>query len=296
MQKIKLAAPAKINLFLNITSILDDGYHELEMVMQSISLHDLITIKKIEKGIIISSNNKQIPLDERNLAYKAADLILNKYNISKGVKINIKKNIPVAAGLAGGSTDAAAVLKAISNLYDLNLGKQELYELGSKIGADVPFCIYGGTAFAYDRGDKIKQLPDISKTWLVLVNPPGEISTPEIYNLYDKKKPDIEIPTQKLLKEFKKDKKINWSAPFGNILEPITAKKVSDVLRIKEILNKYSPELILMSGSGPSVFAIVKNKNKGEKIVDNWPRKNDFIGCFHTTGYNNSTPKSIQKI
>ncbi|HKL75433.1 MAG TPA: 4-(cytidine 5'-diphospho)-2-C-methyl-D-erythritol kinase [Halanaerobiales bacterium] len=286
MNKIKLAAPAKINLFLNINSILNDGYHELEMVMQSISLHDLLTIEKIEKGIKLSSNNNKIPLDEKNLAYKAADLILNKYNIAKGVKINIKKNIPVAAGLAGGSTDAAAVLKAISYLYNLNLEKKELYNLGSKIGADVPFCIYGGTAFAYDRGDKLKQLPDISKTWLVLVKPPGEISTPAVYNLYDMMNPDIEIPTQKLLNEFRENKKIDWSAPFGNVLEKVTEKKVSDIITIKEILSKFSPELILMSGSGPSVFAIVKNKQKGEKIVANWPREKDFVGCFHTTRYN----------
>lgn len=287
MNKIKIAAPAKINLFLNITSVLNDGYHELEMVMQSISLYDLIKVKKIENGIELDSDNDKIPLDKRNLAYKAADLMIKKYNIAKGVKINIKKNIPIAAGLAGGSTDAAAVLNGISYLYNLNLAKEELYEIGREIGADVPFCIYGGTAFAYDRGDKLKQLPDISKTWLVLVKPPAGISTQTVYNLYDNMNSDIEIPTSKLLKELKKNEKIDWSAPFGNVLEKVTEKEVNDIKKIKNILTEYSPKIILMSGSGPSIFAIVKNRAKGKEIVSKWPREKDFVGLFHTTKYNN---------
>lgn len=285
MNKIKVAAPAKINLFLDITSILNDGYHELEMVMQSISLSDLITVEKTKKDIEINCSNEKVPENENNLAYQAAELIINEYNISGGVKINIEKEIPVAAGLAGGSTDAAAVLKAISYLYNLNLKKGELYDLGSEIGSDVPFCIYGGTAFAYGKGDKLRQLPDISKTWLVLIKPPIGISTPEVYKLYDQMKPDREIPTKKLLKEFEKNKKVNWSAPFANILEMITEKKISDVKKIKDILLEYSPELILMSGSGPSVFAIVKSKKEGKNIINNWPREKDYIGCFHTTKY-----------
>ena len=296
MNKIKLAAPAKINLFLDIISILDDGYHELEMVMQSISLSDIITVEKIEKGIKINCSHKKVPEDEKNLAYQAAELMINKYNISKGIKINIKKKIPVAAGLAGGSTDAAAVLKAISYLYNLNLNKEELYNLGRKIGSDVPFCIFGGTAFAYDKGDKLEQLPDILKTWIVLIKPPVEVSTPAVYKSYDKIKPKIEIPTSKLLKEFKKNKKIDWSASFANALEPVTEKMFSDISKIKQILDNYSPRLILMSGSGPSVFAVVKNKENGKNIIDNWPRKNDFIGCFHTTKYQYPQLKNAQKI
>ena len=296
MNKIKLAAPAKINLFLDIISILDDGYHELEMVMQSISLSDIITVEKIEKGIKINCSHKKVPEDEKNLAYQAAELMINKYNISKGIKINIKKKIPVAAGLAGGSTDAAAVLKAISYLYNLNLNKEELYNLGRKIGSDVPFCIFGGTAFAYDKGDKLEQLPDILKTWMVLIKPPVEVSTPAVYKSYDKIKPKIEIPTSKLLKEFKKNKKIDWSASFANALEPVTEKMFSDISKIKQILDNYSPRLILMSGSGPSVFAVVKNKENGKNIIDNWPRKNDFIGCFHTTKYQYPQLKNAQKI
>lgn len=296
MNKIKLAAPAKINLFLNINSILNDGYHELEMVMQSISLYDLLTVEKTKKGIEINCSNKKVPEGEGNLAYKAAKLMFNNYNISGGVKINIEKNIPISAGLAGGSTDAAAVLKAVSYLYNLNLKKEELYKVGRKIGTDVPFCIFGGTAFAYDKGDKLKNLSDIPKTWLVLIKPPLEVSTAAVYKSYDQIKPQIEIPTSRLLKEFKKNKKVDWSAPFANVLETVTENMVSDIKKIKKNLGKYTPELILMSGSGPSVFAIVRNEEEGKKIVNNWPRKKDFTGCFHTTKYKYPQLENIQKI
>jgi len=285
MKKTQLKAPAKINLFLDITATLNDGYHELEMVMQTISLTDFITIEKIEDGIKINCSHAKVPENKNNLAYKAAELIIDKYNIPDGVKIEIKKNIPVAAGLAGGSTDAAAVLKGISYLYNLNLKKEDLYKLGRKVGADVPFCMFGGTAFAYGKGDKLKQLTDISKTWLVLITPPLEVSTPEIYKLYDDLKPQTEINTSRLLKEFELEKEIDWSAPFNNILEAVTEKKVTEIKTIKENLKKYNPELILMSGSGPSVFAIVKNKGKAKKIVNEWPRRDDFKGCFHTMTY-----------
>ncbi|MGM0409688.1 MAG: 4-(cytidine 5'-diphospho)-2-C-methyl-D-erythritol kinase, partial [Bacillota bacterium] len=269
MNKIKLKAPAKINLSLSINGLREDGFHELEMIMQAVSLYDYITLEKIEKGIEIHCDDKRIPTDYNNLAYQAAELIINKYDINKGIKINIEKNIPLAAGLAGGSTDAAAVLKGITKLFSLNLAKKELYNLAKEIGSDVSFCIYGGTALATSRGEKITQLANIEKNYLVLVTPPVEVSTAAIYKAYDKKEINLKIPTEKLVKDINKNKNIDCSLPFANELEKVTEKRIKEVNLIKENFRKFSPELVLMSGSGPSVFAIVKNEKKANTIVKN---------------------------
>ena len=268
MNKVKLKAPAKINLSLDILGLREDGYHELEMIMQSISLHDLITVEKQSKGIDISCSDKRIPEDENNLAYQAAKIVIDSYNLNGGVRINIDKKIPMAAGLAGGSTDAAAVLKAVDYLYDVNISREKFYNLGRKIGSDVPFCLYGGTAFATGRGDSLQQLPDINKTWLVIVKPPIKISTPDIYKAYDKEKSELDIPTAKLLEQFNKNGNIEWSDSFANVLEVVTENKVKDVKIIKNMLAKYSPALILMSGSGPSVFSIVENEQQNIIIIN----------------------------
>ena len=282
MNKIKLKAPAKINLSLSIKGLREDGFHELEMIMQSISLYDYITLEKIEKGIEISCDDIRIPTDSNNLAYQAAELIIKNYNLDKGVKISIEKNIPLAAGLAGGSTDAAAVLKAMSKLFSLNLNKKELYKLAKEIGSDVSFCIYGGTALATSRGEKITQLANIEKNHLVLVTPTVEVSTAAIYKAYDKKEINLKIPTEKLVKDINKNKNIDCSLPFANELEKVTEKRIEEVNLIKDKLREFSPELVLMSGSGPSVFAIVKNEKEADRILNNWSRENDFIYKCHT--------------
>ncbi|MFW6028677.1 MAG: 4-(cytidine 5'-diphospho)-2-C-methyl-D-erythritol kinase [Halanaerobiales bacterium] len=282
MNKIKLKAPAKINLSLSINGLREDGFHELEMIMQAVSLYDYITLEKIEKGIEIHCDDKRIPIDYNNLAYQAAELIINKYSINRGIKIIIEKNIPLAAGLAGGSTDAAAVLKGISKLFSLNLAKKKLYNLAKEIGSDVSFCTYGGTALATSRGEKITQLANIEKNYLVLVTPPVEVSTAAIYKAYDKKEINLKIPTEKLVKDINKNKNIDCSLPFANELEKVTEKRIKEVKLIKENLRKFSPELVLMSGSGPSVFAIVKDEKKANKIVKNWSREDDFIYKCYT--------------
>ena len=173
---MRTKAYAKINLSLDIIGKREDGYHLLEMVMQTIDLYDEITIEKQDEGITIGCNKVYVPRDERNLAYKAAKLFIEKYNISQGVNINIKKNIPVSAGLAGGSTDAAAVLKIMNRLFNINAEDEELMKLGEELGADVPYCIKGD-CLCEGIGEKVTELKRFKDKIIVIVKPPFGIST-----------------------------------------------------------------------------------------------------------------------
>ena len=195
MNKIKILAPAKINLSLDINGIRNDGYHELEMIMQTVALYDIIKLKKIPQGIELSTSDENLPEDKDNLAYQAAQLIKNRAELTGGIAIELKKNIPIAAGLAGGSSDAAAVLKGVNKLYDLDYSYNTLVDMAKEIGTDVPFCLKGGTALATGKGDQLVQLPDINSQILILVKPPLSVSTPEIYKKYDKMTSELDITT-----------------------------------------------------------------------------------------------------
>jgi 4-diphosphocytidyl-2-C-methyl-D-erythritol kinase len=185
--------------------------------------------------------------------------------------------------LAGGSTDAATVLKGLNILFNTKLTTNQLKALGSQIGTDVPFCLQGGTAYAFGRGDSLQQLPDIEKTHFVLITPPVEVSTPTVYAKYDKYQPEMEIPTQKLIKLIKGKKEIDWSIGWANVLEPVTQRLVPQIKEIEQILAiNFSPEHVMMSGSGPSVYAVVKNKDRADYITNNCPREKDFISHCST--------------
>ena len=281
MESIEVPAPAKINLSLDIKGKLSDGYHEVEMIMQSIALSDFIKITIVDTGIEIETESENIPPGKNNLAYKAAEIFLKRTGIIKGVNIQINKEIPVAAGLAGGSTDAAAVLTGLNKLFGTNLKKNELYEMASDIGSDVSFCLFGGTALAYGRGEIIKTLPDIGIYNVLLIVPPVEVSTKEIYKEYDKIKPSANVPTDKLIKLIESDQEINWDEGWANVLEKVTIKRVDDIKRIKRKLNNFDILFQMMSGSGPAIFAIVKTKKKAYNIKKNWPWKKDRL--FVTT-------------
>ncbi len=283
MKQIKLKAPAKINLSLDILGTREDGYHELEMIMQTIDLYDEVNLEKTESEIIdLYMLNSDLPEGKGNLAYQAAEIILNKADIeNQGVKITIKKNIPEAAGLGGGSSDAAAVLKGINKLFNLGYSSQILKNLGSQIGMDVPFFIKGGTALAVGRGDVIKQLPDLKSYLIVLINPPFLMSTAEVYKKFDEildeKKPDLNIPTSRLVKIIKSGKKIKWNEGWGNVLESSSQTINNDIKKIKKQLENFETELTMMSGSGPTIFAVVKNHKIAEKIKKKWSREKDNV-------------------
>lgn len=283
MKNIIIPAPAKINLVLHITGILDNGYHSLEMIMQSISLHDIITIKKSDK-LSLKTNHPDLPIDKHNLAYLAAELMINEFSLPGGVEIYIDKKIPIAAGLAGGSTDAAAVIRGINRLYQLNIECDKLLDLADRLGSDVPFCIQGGTTYAYGRGEKLKQLPDLAKTDLILIKPPIKVSTAEVYNKYDILNLKTDISVQALINILKEEKIITWQEGWANDLERVTINMVEEIKVIKRLLKEAGARFIMMSGSGPTVYAIVENVEHAQEIKKHWPRKIDFISYAYTIG------------
>lgn len=277
MEEIVLPAPAKINLALKVKGLRADGYHELEMIMQTIGLHDRVHLKKIAGGIRVVSSHPGLPEGSGNLAYRAAEFILEQSGIDGGVEIFIEKNIPLAAGLAGGSTDAAAVLKGISKLYQLKISDEVIREMASKLGSDVPFCLKGGTSYAYGRGEQLEQLPDLNKIHIILITPPVEVSTAFIYREYDRLKNGLEIPVSRLVEIIKQGKEINWQEGWANDLEPVTARLFNDIYEIKGILKEMGVKFSLMTGSGPTIFGILDKGEEALFIKDNWPRKEDFV-------------------
>lgn len=252
---MKGKAYGKVNISLDIVGKREDGYHLLEMIMQNIELYDDIKINKIDKGIKLKCNKPFIPVDERNLAYKAAELMINTYNIESGVSIEIIKNIPVAAGLAGGSADCAAVLRMMNKLFNINASDKELMELGVKLGADVPYCIKGGTALCKGIGEDITMLKPFKNKIVLLVKPPFGVSTKEVYKEFDLSKVRVHPNTEVLIEKMKKNDLYYVSKNMKNLLENVTIRKHKVLYKLKEHLVKNGAVGSMMSGSGPTVFA-----------------------------------------
>ncbi|MDU4884786.1 4-(cytidine 5'-diphospho)-2-C-methyl-D-erythritol kinase [uncultured Clostridium sp.] len=266
---MKIKAYAKINISLDIVGKREsDGYHLLKMVMQNIDLYDEISIEKQKKDITISCNKSYVPTDSRNLAYKAASLFKETYNIEDGVHIDIVKNIPVSAGLAGGSTDAAAVLKLMNKIFKVNASNEELMELGLKLGADIPYCINGGTALCEGIGEKITSLPPFKDKILVLVKPSFGVSTKEVYKAFDLDKVRVHPKTENLIEAMEQDNLYYVASNMKNLLENVTLRKHNILIKIKEEMNKYGAVGSMMSGSGPSVFAFFDDMLKAQKCYE----------------------------
>lgn len=261
-------APAKINLCLDVLHKREDGYHEMEMVMTSVDLADRIALKTLEEDlIVIHSTNVFLPLDQRNHAYKAAKLLKDTYHIKKGVDISIEKKIPIAAGLAGGSSDAAATLRGLNRLWHLNLSNEELVLLGEQIGSDVPYCIYGGTAYATGRGEKIQQIDAPPQCWVVLVKPKKGISTWTVFeNLSFEQL--VHPETEKMLLAIQEKDFLQMVCNTGNALETASAIKQPDIKRIKKKMIQFGADAALMSGSGPTVYALCKTYSKAQRVYN----------------------------
>ncbi|GGH88322.1 4-(cytidine 5'-diphospho)-2-C-methyl-D-erythritol kinase [Pullulanibacillus pueri] len=261
-------APAKINLSLDVLNKRPDGYHEVRMVMTTVDLADRIEFERLETDeIIVRSTSSYVPEDERNLAYKAAKLMKQTYGITSGVAIKIVKEIPVAAGLAGGSSDAAATIRGLNKLWKLNLKLNELMALGEKIGSDVPFCINGGTALATGRGEEIKRLPAPPSCWVVLAKPAVSVSTAETYrdlDLKDVQHPDVEG----MISAIRDQDYHQMCAQLGNVLESVTIKKRPDVNQIKSLMVRMDADGVLMSGSGPTVFGLTRHESRLNRICN----------------------------
>lgn len=264
---IQLKSRAKINLSIDVVGRREDGYSLVEMIMQSIDLHDIIKIKELDDNkIIIKSNSSNMPLDRRNIAYKAAVLIKKEFNISKGLEIYIEKHIPIAAGLAGGSSNAAAILVGLNKLWDLNLREEELQNLGLRLGSDVPFCISGRPALAQNIGEKltyIKGLPD--GTNIVVCKPNLFVSTKEVYQNLNMANVDTRPNTKLLLQKLEEEDIETVSKNMVNVLESVTSKKYKVINEIESIIMDFNALGTLMSGSGPTVFGIFKSEEDALK-------------------------------
>ncbi len=266
--KLLIKAPAKINLSLDVLHKRPDGYHEVEMVMTTIDLADRIEMSLLEKDSIkINSQNRFVPDDQRNLAYQAARLLKDRFNVKKGVSITIEKTIPVAAGLAGGSSDAAATLRGLNKLWQLGLSIDELATLGAEIGSDVSFCVYGGTALATGRGEVIKQLPAPPTCWVVLAKPFIGVSTAEVYRrlqIEGIKHPD----TKGMIRAIEEKSFKQVCHHVGNVLEEVTLDLHPEVALIKDQMKRFGADAVLMSGSGPTVFSLVEHDSRMHRIYN----------------------------
>ncbi|SDE53454.1 4-diphosphocytidyl-2-C-methyl-D-erythritol kinase [Paenibacillus sp. UNCCL117] len=267
--KVFEKAPAKINLSLDVLYKREDGFHEVEMVMTMVDLADRIEMQELPRDtIIISSQAGYIPLDEKNLAFQAARLIKERYEVKQGVYIHLDKKIPVAAGLAGGSSDAAATLRGLNKLWKLGIGDEELQQLGSELGSDVPFCVTGGTAVARGRGEVLEPIEAPPQCWVVLAKPPINVSTAEIYG----KLRASEIkrhPSTRLIVEAIREKRFDaLCGELGNVLEEVTLDLYPEVRQLKEVMIRLGAEGVLMSGSGPTVFGLVSKEAKVARIYN----------------------------
>lgn len=260
-------APAKINLTLDVLHKRPDNYHEVEMIMTTVDLADRIGLMGTASGIHIRSDDRFVPNDSRNLAYQAAELIKNTFGIKTGVIISLEKQIPVAAGLAGGSSDAAATLKGLNRLWQLNLSMDELAELGAKIGSDVSFCVYGGTALATGRGEIIEALPAPPHCWVILAKPTIGVSTAEVYGAFNPETAD-HPDTQAMIEALQAGDYEAMCDNLGNALESVTLGMHPEVQQIKDHMKKFGADAVLMSGSGPTVFGLVQQEARISRIYN----------------------------
>jgi 4-diphosphocytidyl-2-C-methyl-D-erythritol kinase len=267
--KVFEKAPAKINLSLDVLHKRDDGFHEVEMVMTMVDLADRIEMQELSTDtIIISSQAGYIPLDEKNLAFQAAKLIKDTYDVRKGVYIHLDKKIPVAAGLAGGSSDAAATLRGLSRLWQLDIPIEQLQVLGAKLGSDVPFCVTGGTALATGRGEKLQMIDNPMQCWVVLVKPLINVSTTDVYGRLKAAEIQDHPHTERLIAALAERRFDDVCGLMGNVLEEVTLELYPEVRHLKACMLRLGADGVLMSGSGPTVFGLVSRESKVARIYN----------------------------
>lgn len=284
---IKRKAYAKINLALDVLGKYPNGYHEVKMVMQTIDLYDVLSFEsfdcsteiQIEDRIrLVSDNSGELSLGTDNLIYKAAAKLVDYFPAGKGVKISLEKNIPVAAGMAGGSTDGAAALHGINELFGLGLSDEQLCDIGVKLGADVPYCIMGGTMLAEGIGEKLTKLADTPELTLVVAKPEMGVSTKYVYEHLDAYDNPPHPDVDGMIQAIEQADKTGIADKLGNILETVTVPACPEVAQIKGILAEQGADGVLMSGSGPTVFSVFSDVEKAQKAVD--ALKNDSPAKF----------------
>lgn len=275
MNSIDLKSRAKVNLSIDVPGKREDGYHLVEMIMQTIDLYDKLKITEIEENsILIKSNSLDIPLNEDNIMYKAVNLLKNQFNIEKGIEISIEKNIPVAAGMAGGSSNAAAVLVGLNKLWNLGLSENELKHIGLKLGADVPFCITGGSALAEGIGEKLTNIKGLPEDLNILICKPNIfVSTKEVYQSLNMDKVKRRPQNKELIDALQKEDVKFISENMVNVLEEVTSLKYSEIGQIEDIMIKNKALGSMMSGSGPTVFGLFDNKDCAIKAKEDLQAK-----------------------
>jgi 4-diphosphocytidyl-2-C-methyl-D-erythritol kinase len=288
MNEITLKALAKINLGLDVVRRREDGYHEVRMVMQTIHLYDTLEIKKREsEGIAIQSNLSFLPVNENNLVYKAGRLLMDEFGIRSGVTVDLKKRSPVAAGLAGGSTDAAAMLYGMNRLFDLDLTMGELMKRGAMIGADVPYCLMRGTALAEGIGEKLTSLPPMVKCPVLIAKPSVSVSTKFVYQKLQLTENTVHPDIDRLLSDIRKKNFEGICGDMGNLLESVTIPAYPVVQQIKERMLESGADAAMMSGSGPTVFGLFSDAAAARQAKEDMRRAGLTKQVYLTTIYNN---------
>ena len=260
---------AKINLGLDVLGKREDGYHIVKMIMQTVDLHDVLSFENREDGQIeLSTASGKIPADESNLVWKVAKLLKEKYKTSSGVSINLEKNIPVAAGMAGGSTDAAVTFIALNELWNLGLSREDMCNDAVALGADIPYCILGGTALAEGIGEELTILPDMPECRILIAKPAIDVSTGWVYKTLDSKEiadhPDIDG----MIKEIKSGNLSGITKKMGNVLQTVTVPEYPVISEIKKIMNENGAMEAMMSGSGPTVFGIFDSEESAKRAYE----------------------------
>ena len=288
MLEMKLKALAKINLGLDVIGKREDGYHEVKMIMQTIRLYDRISLQKIkEKTIQVKTNLFYLPENENNLVYKAAKLLQDEFQMPEGVVIELQKYIPVAAGMAGGSSDAAAVLYGMNRMFRLGLSMEELMERGVKIGADVPYCIMRGTALAEGIGEKLTELPAAPACKVLIAKPPISVSTKFVYENLKLDENTIHPDIDLLVQDIEKGNLKEMAAHMGNVLESVTIPNYPVIAEIKEQMMQDGALNAMMSGSGPTVFGLFDDEEKAEYAYHRMREGNLAKQVYLTDIYNN---------
>ena len=277
-------AYAKINLALDVLSRRDDGYHEVEMIMQGISLADKVNLS-LAKTIQVETNLPYLAGDKTNLAYKAAALMQDRYNVQQGVHIKLEKNIPVAAGLAGGSADAATVLKGVNELWGLHRPIAELVSLGAELGSDVPFCLELGTMRASGRGEKLTPLPDVPFCWFVLAKPRVSVSTAWVYQNYHAENVEQHPDIPQMIDHITNKNLAGVAGLVANVLESVTIPVHPQIQKLKKIMLNYGAIASLMSGSGPTVFGMTSDLKSAQYIANMLQQQTQaMVILAHTVG------------
>lgn len=287
----QLKALAKINLGLDVIGRRENGYHDVRMVMQTIYLYDDVTIRKTENpGIVVKTNLSFLPVNDDNIAYKAARMLIEEFGIESGVEITLEKHIPVAAGLAGGSSNAAAVLVGMNQIFDLKLSQKDLMERGVKLGADVPYCVMRGTVLAEGIGEILSPLPPMPKCYILIAKPGINVSTKVVYEKLDSKPIENHPDIDAIIDGLEQNDIYKVAASLGNVLEAVTIEDYPVIEEIKDAMKKAGAINAMMSGSGPTVFGIFDDKKVAkaakETIKDMGIAKQVYLADVHNTRRN----------